>query len=136
MIWSELDRECAEKIMNLRIKTDDGNTYWVEQDGSEPHYHCHFSTDLESATVVADEILNRAKGAGAPLKGTYYTMVRSSSGWAVGFHIGPWGLELDDPNTRGIYKHRGYSGKAKDESLPKAICMAALNALKFYKGEK
>ena len=52
----EIDALVAEKIMGYKLKREDCNSFWVDEDGDEPNHSHKYSTDIAAAWEVLDKI--------------------------------------------------------------------------------
>jgi len=106
-----MDREIAEKVFGFEyvIHTEDGyrKDYYKEPNGSKRSLiECHFSTEINYAMEVEAEMFRRFGAV---------TFMHTRSGWMVV-----------------IYGHNS----AVAESLPEAICKAALAVREQYTDEQ
>lgn len=101
----ELSRLVAEQVMGWHQEFDGLNERWVEVDGERVEY---IDTWMPTELIMfAFQVVEKMRELG------YGVVIQDSCARL------PWYVEFDDG-------HR--DGEAKDESLPRALCLAALKA--------
>lgn len=108
----ELDALIAEKVMGLKLKREDCNSYWIDSDGEEPAYPTEFSTDIAAAWEVVEKVNLFV----FPLRGLWVSGSSDDEQYFCDFG--------DIATIDGSYYNA-----ARATTAPHAICLAALKSV-------
>lgn len=118
-----LDALVAEQIMEFRWC--DSYHGWVGGCGGQGK-SWHPSRSTSDAMAVAKVLIDKHKEfPPSSFDGSVFKVDYSNSGWNVGF----WIRARNYDNKTEEYEFSGWNGKAKADTLPHAICLAALKAV-------
>ena len=130
----ELNVLVATKVMGLRLKRDDCNSYWIDADGNEPEYFTDFSRDIAAAW----EIVEKLRLSGLTVEVDAYPESRE---WLEPPYVGAKAQEWRLTKGTTYYMCQTFryepdcacwviNTEAEGDSAAHAICLAALKTIK------